>query len=147
MLDHAGRTEPSIRRSWFADAMNAHGLDADMVGNAAQSVDGGTEALTELLAKHPELTAVFTFNDIIAIGALRAARRLGRAVPSELAVIGFDGLHLGTVVDPALTTVALDTRRVGALAIEQAGRLLAGELPLPSEELLVKAVLLVRESA
>jgi LacI family transcriptional regulator len=147
MLDYEGRSKPSIRRSWFVDAMNAHGLVADAVGNAVQSVDGGTEALTDLLARHPDLTAVFTFNDIIAVGALRAARRLGRAVPDELAVVGFDGLQLGTVVDPALTSVALDTRRVGALAIEQAGRLLAGDPQLPPEELLVNAVLLVRESA
>ncbi|MFS8097119.1 LacI family transcriptional regulator [Lentzea alba] len=146
MLDHAGRAEPSIRRTWFADAMTAHGLNAEAVGNAVQSVDGGAEALTNLLSGHPDLTAVFTFNDIIAIGALRAARQLGRAVPADLAVIGFDGLQLGTVVHPALTSVALDTARVGALAIEQAGRLLAGDT-LPGEELQVNAVLLVRESA
>ena len=147
MLDHAGRSEPSIRREWFADAMNAHGLAAGAVGNAVQSVEGGAEALKKLLDAHPDLTAVFTFNDIIAIGALRTARQLGRAVPGDLAVIGFDGLQLGTVVDPALTSVALDTARVGALAIEQAGRLLAGEPDLSSEELLVNAALLVRDSA
>ena len=140
-------TEPSVRRTWFADALAAHGLADDATGSAVQSVDGGTEALTGLLTKHPGLTAVFTFNDIIAIGALRAARRLGRTVPDDLAVVGFDGLQLGTVVDPALTTVALDTRRVGALAIEQAGRLLTDAPLLPDEDLPVNAVLVVRESA
>jgi DNA-binding LacI/PurR family transcriptional regulator len=147
MLDHASRAGQSVRRKWFTDAMNAHGLNADAVEDAVQSVDGGAEALHELLARHPDLTAVFTFNDIIAIGALKAARRLGRTVPDDLAVIGFDGLQLGAVVHPALTSVALDTRRVGALAIEQAGKLLAGETQLPDEELQVNAVLLVRESA
>jgi LacI family transcriptional regulator len=147
MLDYAGRAKPSIRRAWFADAMAAHGLADDAVGGAVQSVDGGTEALTRLLTKHPDLTAVFAFNDIIAIGALRAARRLGRTVPDDLAVVGFDGLQLGTVVDPALTSVALDTRRVGALAIEQAGRLLTDSPLLPDEELQVNAVLVLRESA
>jgi LacI family transcriptional regulator len=147
MLDHLALSEPSVRRTWFADAMSAHGLHPEVAGEVVQSVDGGTEALTGLLAKHPGLTAVFTFNDIIAIGALRAARRLGRTVPDDLAVVGFDGLQLGTVVDPALTSVALDTRRVGALAIEQAGRLLTGSPHLPDEELQVNAVLVVRESA
>ena len=147
MLDHAGRAEPSLRRDWFTDAMDEHGLHAPVVGNAVQSADGGAEALNELLDQHPDLTAVFTYNDIIAMGALKAARRLGKAVPGDLAVIGFDGLQLGTVVDPALTSVALDTRRIGALAIAQAGRLVAGEPSLPEEELLVSAVLLVRESA
>ncbi len=102
--------------------------------------------MVELLGEHPDLTAVFTFNDIIAIGALRAAKRLGRSVPADLAVIGFDGLQLGTVVDPALTSVSLDTLHVGALAIEQASRLLAGDTPLPASELQVNAILLVRDS-
>lgn len=149
MLDHVSRVKPSpsLRRVWFTDAMTGHGLDATVVGHTAQSVDGGAEALTELLAEHPDLTAVFTYNDVVAIGALRAARRLGLVVPKDLAVVGFDGLQLGTVVDPALTSVALDTTRIGALAIEQAGRLLAGDAQLPPEELQVNAVLLVRDSA
>jgi LacI family transcriptional regulator len=147
MLDHANRADPSNRHRWFCATMAAHGLATDAVTGAVQSVDGGVEALTVLLARHPDLTAVFAFNDIIAIGALRAARRLGREVPRDLAVIGFDGLQLGTVVDPALTSVALDTRRIGALAVHQAARLLAGEEPLSGDDLLVEAFLLVRESA
>ena len=143
MLDQAARTGLSDRYHWFRDAMAAHGLAPDAVTGAAQSVNGGAEALAELLGHRPDLTAVFTFNDVIAIGALRAARRLGR----ELAVIGFDGLQLGTVVDPELTTVALDTRRIGALAVEQAARLLAGAEPLAGDDLVVQAALLLRESA
>lgn len=144
MLDHAGRAEPSVRREWFAAAMEAHGLNADAVAPAVQSVDGGAVALTGLLDREPGLTAVFTFNDIIAIGALRSARKRGLAVPSDLAVIGFDGLQLGTVVDPALTTVALDTKEIGASAIEQVGRLIDGGT---AEDLVLHAALLVRESA
>lgn len=142
MLDYA-HTDPSDRHAWFCAAMAAHGLATDAVTAAAQSVAGGAEALDQLLDRHPDVTAVFTFNDIIAIGALRTVRRLGR----ELAVIGFDGLQLGTVVDPELTTVALDTRRIGSLAVEQAGRLLAGEEPLAGDELVVQGSLLLRESA
>ncbi|KJK41250.1 LacI family transcriptional regulator [Lentzea aerocolonigenes] len=142
MLDHA-HAEPSDKHQWFCDAMNAHGLSPDKVAGAVQSVDGGADALTRLLKAQPDVTAIFTFNDIIAIGALRAARRSGR----DLAVIGFDGLQLGTVVDPALTTVALDTRKIGALAVEQAARLMAGDEPLSGEDLVVQAVLLLRESA
>ncbi|MFF5145970.1 LacI family DNA-binding transcriptional regulator [Streptomyces sp. NPDC013157] len=147
MLEHAERSEPSIRHQWFDAAMSACGLDPGSVARADQSVEGGESALQELLAGHPDLTAVFTFNDIIAIGALRAARRLGRQVPRDLALVGFDGLRLGTLVEPQLTTVALDTRRLGALAVEQAARLLTGGDPLPAEQLTVGAELRVRESA
>lgn len=147
MLDHVGRAEPSLRRVWFAAAAAAHGLDATAVCGATQTVEGGEGALADLLAAHPDVTAVFTFNDIIAIGALRAARRLGRRVPEDLAVVGFDGLRLGTLVEPALTSVALDTRRLGALAIDQAVRLLTGTDPLGPEDLVVHAELRLRESA
>ncbi|MGW3247332.1 LacI family DNA-binding transcriptional regulator [Streptomyces sp. NPDC001070] len=141
MLDHDGRAEPSIRREWFAAAAAAHGIDAGMVVGAAQSADGGGAALRALLAAHPDVTAVLTFNDIIAIGALREARRLGRSVPQDLAVIGFDGLQLGTLVEPPLTSVALDTRKLGRLAIEQVARLLTGVDPLGADELVVRAEL------
>ncbi|MEU2287087.1 LacI family DNA-binding transcriptional regulator [Streptomyces sp. NPDC013178] len=147
MLDHAERSEPSVRRDWFDGAMTACGLDATAVARADQSVEGGERALQELLARHPDLTAVFMFNDIIAIGGLRAARRLGRQVPRDLAVIGFDGLRLGTLVEPPLTTVALDTRGLGALAVEEAARLLTGRGPLRTDELTVGAELRLRESA
>ncbi|MEV7324782.1 LacI family DNA-binding transcriptional regulator [Streptomyces sp. NPDC093970] len=147
MLDHAERSRPSIRHEWFDTAMAACALDASAVARADQSVEGGESALEDLLARHPDLTAVFTFNDIIAIGALRGARRLGRRVPRDLAVIGFDGLQLGTLVEPPLTTVALDTRRLGVLAVDQAARLLTGSGPLPGDELTVGAELLVRESS
>lgn len=90
---------------------------------------------------------MFTFNDIIAIGALRAARRLGRQVPKDLAVIGFDGLQLGSLVEPPLSTVALDTRELGALAVEQAARLLTRSGPLTRDELVVHGKLRLRESA
>ncbi|MET4647927.1 LacI family transcriptional regulator [Streptomyces sp. NBC_01724] len=147
MLDHDGRTEPSIRREWFTTAAAAYGIEAGMVVGADQSADGGGAALKTLLTAHPDVTAVFTFNDIIAIGVLREARRLGRSVPQDLAVIGFDGLQLGSLVEPPLSSVALDTRKLGALAIDQAARLLTGMTPLGADDLVIRAELRLGGSA
>ncbi|WP_030976195.1 LacI family DNA-binding transcriptional regulator [Streptomyces sp. NRRL S-1824] len=147
MLDHDGRTEPSIRREWFTTAAAAYGIEAGMVVGADQSADGGGEALRTLLTAHPDVTAVFTFNDIIAIGVLREARRLGRSVPQDLAVIGFDGLQLGSLVEPPLSSIALDTRKLGALAIDQVARLLTGMNPLGADDLVVRAELRLGGSA
>ncbi|MFE4654175.1 LacI family DNA-binding transcriptional regulator [Streptomyces sp. NPDC056707] len=147
MLDHDGRTEPSIRREWFTTAAAAYGIEAGMVVGADQSADGGGAAFKTLLTAHPDVTAVFTFNDIIAIGVLREARRLGRSVPQDLAVIGFDGLQLGSLVEPPLSSVALDTRKLGALAIDQAARLLTGVTPLGADDLVVRAELRLGGSA
>ncbi|MEU7305277.1 LacI family DNA-binding transcriptional regulator [Streptomyces sp. NPDC048304] len=144
MLDHATRAEPSVRHAWFADALAACGLAAGPVCRADQSVEGGESALESLLADHPDVTAVFTFNDIIAIGALHGARRIGRRVPQDLAVIGFDGVRLGTLVEPQLSTVALDIRGLGALAVEQAARLLTGSGPLGPDDLVARAELRLR---
>ena len=146
MLDHNRRPEPSIRQHWFAAAAAEQGLDVVVTG-ADQSVEGGALALETLLAAHPDVTAIFTFNDIIAIGAIRHARTAGLRVPADLAVIGFDGLELGSIVEPQLTSVQLDTRRLGALAIEQVARLLSGADPLTPADLVVRASLLVRSSA
>ena len=90
---------------------------------------------------------MFAFNDVIAIGALREARRFGLRVPDDLAVIGFDGLALGTLVDPELSSVAIDIRALGALAVEQTMRLVTGATPLEPGELVVRARLHLRESA
>ncbi|GAB7106733.1 LacI family DNA-binding transcriptional regulator [Streptomyces phaeofaciens JCM 4814] len=147
MLDHHTRAEPSIRYEWFTAAAVAHGIDAGLVVGADQTADGGGTALRTLLAAHPEVTAVFTFNDIIAIGVLREARRLGRSVPRDLAVIGFDGLQLGALVEPPLSSVALDTRQLGALAVEQVARLLSGLETLGAEDLVVRAELRLSGSA
>jgi LacI family transcriptional regulator len=148
MLDDDGR-EPSVRQTWFRRAAAEHGIAVapGWIARAAQTVDGGGAALASLLAAHPDVTAVFAFNDVIAIGALREARRFGLRVPDDLAVIGFDGLALGTLVDPELSSVAIDTRALGALAIEQTTRLVTGAAPLEPGELIVRARLHLRESA
>ena len=147
MLDHHTRAEPSIRHEWFTTAATAHGIEAGLMVPADQTADGGGSALRALLADHPDVTAVLTFNDIIAIGALREGRRLGRSIPQELAVIGFDGLQLGALVEPPLTSVALDTRRLGALAIEQVARLLSGGEALAADDLVVRGELRLSGSA
>lgn len=148
MLDDDG-PEPSVRQLWFRRAAAAHGIAVapGWIARAAQTVDGGSAALASLLAAHPDVTAVFAFNDVIAIGALREARRFGLRVPADLAVIGFDGLALGTLVDPELSSVAIDTRALGALAVDQAARLVTGAAPLEPGELVVRARLHLRESA
>lgn len=79
---------------------------------------GGEAAMEAMLERAPETTGVFAFNDLMAMGALLAARRCGRRVPDEMSVIGFDGLDLGAYADPPLTTVAQDVRTMGHRAVE-----------------------------
>ena len=88
------------------------------------SVHGGQEAGRGLLLRHPELTAVFAANDLIAFGVIQAARELGRSVPGSLSVLGFDDVTTAAMVDPPLTTVRQPIRRMGS----EAFRLLMGQV-------------------
>jgi len=75
-------------------------------------------AMHELMKRCPDLTAVVCSNDILALGALCAARELGLAVPEDISVTGFDNLEIISVLSPALTTMHSPSRRMGALAAE-----------------------------
>ncbi|SPF02690.1 LacI family DNA-binding transcriptional regulator [Streptomyces sp. MA5143a] len=133
MIDCECVNAPMLRRRTFLDVVGEHGLpvDGDWIVMGEQSPDGGAAAFEALHAARPDLTAVVAFNDLVAIGALRAARRLGVQVPDDCALVGYDGLSVVDLVDPPLTTLHLDKRRLGELAIHQVDRLLAGEQPPP----------------
>lgn len=148
MLD--GVHGPGPRREAFLTEVRRHGLPVDdewIVLCDEHSVAGGDAGMERLLDARPEITAVFGFNDLIAVGAIRAARRRGRRVPDDLAVLGFDGLSLGELVEPALTTLHIDKRRLGRLAVEQVARLRAGEEPMNGSDAWVVPELVVRASA
>jgi LacI family transcriptional regulator len=81
------------------------------------SRDAGYAATGRLLAEHPELTAVFAMNDVMAIGALAALRDAGRRVPADVSVVGFDDLPICADLVPALTTVRVDTEGMGEQAM------------------------------
>jgi LacI family transcriptional regulator len=134
------------RKAFFLAETAAHGVavPADAIVDVEQSVAGGAAGFEKLHAGRPDLTAVFAFNDLVALGAYRAARRSGLAIPGDLALLGFDGLGLGELIDTPLTTIYIDKRRMGELAVAQAQRLLAGEPPRPA---LLASELLVRDSA
>ena len=62
------------------------------------------------------MTALFCYNDLVAVGALQTAAVLGRRVPEDLAVIGYDDIHLAALVTPALTTCRVDREALGGRA-------------------------------
>ena len=109
----------------------------------------GHAATLGLLADHPEITAICAGNDLLGIGALRAAAERGVAVPRQLSVIGFDGIELGGFVHPGLTTVGEDIRAIGeraATGLIERIRRSASRQPSPLRELVVTPALILRES-
>jgi LacI family transcriptional regulator len=112
-------------------------------------VAGGTAAAIELLAAHPHTTAVVAFNDLMAIGAIRALRAQGRRVPEDCAVTGFDDLSLAAHLDPPLTTVHTDKYELGRTLVDVLSREL-GSRPAAgdgaAEARVLPATLVVRAS-
>ena len=82
----------------------------------AITIDDARDAAGPLLDEQP--TAVFCDDDIVAAGLYLAARERGLRIPRDLSVIGFDDMDFARVLDPALTTVALDAELLGATAFE-----------------------------
>lgn len=69
------------------------------------SFEGGAKAAKELLAKYPDLTAIFTMSDVMAIGAIRQLKDMGYSVPGDISIVGFDGTSLADFYEPRLTTI------------------------------------------
>lgn len=106
----------------------------------------GQSAARELLSAHPDIDAIVCANDLLALGALDAARSLGWSVPGRVAITGFDDIVVATASDPMLTTVRQPVERIVALAVET---LLAGVRGEPAESTLVelRGTLIRRDSA
>ncbi|WP_407564521.1 LacI family DNA-binding transcriptional regulator [Streptomyces sp. 184] len=87
---------------------------------------GGERAMAELLARVPDLDAVFAASDLMATGALRTLRAHGRRVPDDVAVVGYDDLEPAIWTEPPLTTVHQDVEGMGAVMARLLLRGLAG---------------------
>lgn len=86
--------------------------------HCAPMVDAGQRAALDLMERNPQLTALFCFNDLTAIGALKACAQVGRAVPDDIAIVGFDDIPLASLVTPALTTIHVSRYELGRQAAE-----------------------------
>ncbi|MFJ2989094.1 LacI family DNA-binding transcriptional regulator [Collimonas sp. NPDC087041] len=93
-------------------------LPDDLLIYADFTSAGGYLAARSLLAMTQLPDAIFCCNDLMAIGALRAAAERGIAVPEQLAVVGFDDIDLAQFVHPTLTSVAQNTRKLGQLTAQ-----------------------------
>jgi LacI family transcriptional regulator len=106
------------RNEGFVNALRSAGVevDRDLVVSADWTRAGGRGAARRLLNLAQPPTAVFCANDMMALGALDAARELDVELPRDLAVAGFDDIEAAAMVSPALTTVSNPAYETGLLA-------------------------------
>ena len=114
------------RLNGYRSALAAAGVLAarDLVVESDFSIESGETAAAALLDLPERPTAIFGFNDNVAIGALRAAEARGLTVPDDLSVVGFDDSEQSGLVTPALTTVRQPLAEMGRMAVSLLLRLL-----------------------
>ncbi|MFD4946879.1 LacI family DNA-binding transcriptional regulator [Streptomyces sp. NPDC058239] len=149
----AGRTRPMVitgpqNFGCVRDRLNGFRtvLPTDLVVHGDFTERSGRLAVEQLLASGAEFDSVFAHNDISAAGVLRALRAAGRAVPDDIAVVGFDDIPMAEHTEPPLTTVRQPTRQMG----ETAARLLLSHLggtAVPDAPVVLPTELVVRHSA
>ena len=117
------------RRRGYRGALAAAGIlpDPALEVEAEPEIDPGRDAAAYLLDLPDPPTAIFGFNDNIAIGAIQAARARGIRVPDDLSIVGFDDVEHATIVSPALTTVRQPLAEMGRTAVSLLNRLLDGQ--------------------
>lgn len=113
------------------------------------TTEGGYRSMQALLTLQDRPTAVLCANDLMAIGALDAARQAGLDVPGDIAVVGVDDIGAARLVRPALTTIRVPAEEIGKAAGELLMHRIDNELDLnsPPRHIMIQHRLIVRESA
>jgi DNA-binding LacI/PurR family transcriptional regulator len=105
----------------------------------------GYPVMQHLLADHMRFTAVVAFNDMSAIGAIRALQDFGLRVPADVSVIGFDDIHAAAFNNPRLTTIRQPLTQMGRIAAQYALNRVHGSEPF-REQITIEPELVARES-
>jgi LacI family transcriptional regulator len=120
------------RLAGYIDALAAVDIpvDADLIVPGTFDFESGMAAAQQLLHLPQPPTAIFACNDLMAIGAISAARQAGLMVPDDISVLGFDDALLATYSNPSLTTIHQPAYTLGKLAAE----MLLGRIAAPDQE-------------
>jgi DNA-binding LacI/PurR family transcriptional regulator len=109
----------------------------------------GSEVTRELLARGERFTALFAFNDVLAIGAIHALQQAGLRVPQDVSVLGFDDIESSTYLGPGLTTIRQPLHEMGVMAARAVLERIAGastDWMEVAARTVVKPELVVRET-
>ncbi|RFA08140.1 hypothetical protein B7R54_02090 [Subtercola boreus] len=94
-----------------------HGMTIVEIAVGAPTLEGGTNALTRVLASG--VTAVLAYNDLMAIGLMRAAQQRGIIIPDDLSIIGFDDIFGSDFTSPQLSTIRTPLDQIGERAVRR----------------------------
>ena len=140
-------TSAQQRKAGYLRALQYKNIDMEstLIKEGNYTPASGYHAMKELLVETRAPTAVFIASDVVAAGAMLAAKRLGLRIPQDLAIVGFDDIPMAEFLDPPLTTVRLPAFGLGWAAGERLIRLIRGE-SLDQNGLVLESQLVIRES-
>jgi DNA-binding LacI/PurR family transcriptional regulator len=120
-----GTAEPGYQEVYdrwrgYCRALRAGGIEPDdrLCVKAEPSEQDGREAIDELVRRGVQFDAVFAASDVAAVGAMHALQNLGKTIPGEVAIVGFDDIPAASLTSPPLSTVRQDSRRAGEALVE-----------------------------
>jgi DNA-binding LacI/PurR family transcriptional regulator len=141
------------RQQGFIDELNLNGKCIEpqlIIHSQGRQIENGEEAMMRLLKIRPHPTAVFCFNDLMAIGAIKKIKDHHLGVPEDISIVGFDNIPYSAYISPALTTFNQPKYKMG----QEAAEMLLHVLATPSSQNLnftmqksILGKLLIRESA
>jgi DNA-binding LacI/PurR family transcriptional regulator len=133
----------------YSEALAQAGLPVDpqlIVQVTSYNRVEGARAMRQLLALAQPPDAIFCFNDLLALGAMRALHETGYRIPEDVAVMGFDDIEEARFAMPSLSSVVPDKQRMGELAVSFLLERIEGTRTGPPERVEVPFHLMVRES-
>lgn len=97
----------------FTEGCSRNGMKKPALLEIDEDSQNSTELLKQFLQDNPTLTGIFASNDFLALATIRSARALGLCVPDDLSIVGFDGIEVGTMVEPSLATIVTNPKSMG----------------------------------
>lgn len=143
LIDRRGRQPGHLRSSYrinnfserqygFQRAIREHGMSVgkSVIHELSPSIEGAFSDMLELIdSGDPLAESYFADNDLIALGAIKALKLRGYRIPEDIAIIGFDNISEGRIIDPALTTIDIPRKFMGQTAAAQLIRELENPIP------------------
>jgi DNA-binding LacI/PurR family transcriptional regulator len=134
-----------IRWQTLRTLAEEHGIQVRRLGPFSPDIAGGIAAAVELRSRPG--SAAIAFNDLMAIGLIRALIAAGAGIPGDLSVVGFDNIFGADLITPGLTTAAAPLRALGSMAVHNLMAMIGGATPTPGgPQLTLPTRLVVRGS-
>ncbi len=135
------------RYNAYIDVLKKNGIKVDyrFVQSIEPTVEDACGCVSTLLSMPDRPDALFCTNDMIAVGAIKAAIRMGMRIPQDIAIVGYDASHISRLIEPELTTVKVDTESMGQWAAKTLIALMRGE-PVERTDFEASTELIIRKT-